>query len=252
MGFIKKRRKRELTERPITSVVVVAAGKATRMGELNKILLALGDMPVIGHSLLALENSGSVDEVVVVARGDDILAIGSLCKAMGFTKVSKIVRGGEDRISSTLIGLGEISPQAAIAGVHDGARPCVTPELIDRVMNAAAVYGAAAPGEPVTDTIKELSDDGFVSHTLNREKIVAIQTPQAFEATLIRGALTKAMREGWRITDDCSAVERLGMRVRVVPGERANIKITVPEDLILAEAILRTAPGRDPLVYRGQ
>lgn len=241
MSLFKNKRKRELPERPFASVVVVAAGRADRMGEINKILITLGDMPVIGHSLLALENSLCVDEVVVVSRGEDILAIGDLCKGMGFSKVSKIVKGGEDRVSSTLIGLGEISPQARIAGIHDGARPCVTPELIDRVLLEAASCGAAVPGDPAADTLKEVSADGCVAGTLKRENIVAVQTPQAFEATLIRGALTKARHEGWKITDDCSAVERLGMKVRVVPGERANIKITVPGDLILAEAILKAA-----------
>lgn len=240
MGLFRNKKRQAPPERAFASAVVVAAGNATRMGQINKILAPLGDMPAIGHCLLAFERS-RVNEVVVVAREGDILTIADLCKGMGFGKVSKIVKGGADRVSSALIGLGEISPCAQLAAVHDGARPCVTPELIDRVLAAAEACGAAVPGEPASDTLKELSPEGYVARTLDRTSTVMIQTPQAFEATLIRGALTRALGEGWRITDDCAAVERMGMQVRIVPGERTNIKLTVPQDLVIAQAILAAA-----------
>lgn len=251
LGLFRRRQVKGPQPGPFSSMVVVAAGKATRMGEVNKILQPIGDLPVIGYSLLAMEESAAVREVVVVSRSEDILAIGDLCKAMDFRKVSKVVAGGASRTASALIGLNEISPEARVAGIHDGARPCVTPALIDAVMRAAAETGAAAPGAPVVDTLKAVDGEGCVSATVDREKIVAVQTPQAFEATLIRGALTKALHEGWELTDDCAAVERLGMRVRIVPGLRSNIKVTVLEDLLIAQALLGAAfEDAPPELYR--
>ena len=150
-----------------------------------------------------------------------------------------MVRGGESRAHSVFLAALEASPETALLAVQDGARPLVTPELIDRVITAAARCGAAAPALAVKDTIKTVREDGAVAETLERDVLRAVQTPQVFEASLLKAALQSALESGAVVTDDCSAVERLGKAVFLVEGEEENLKITTPVDLILAEAILR-------------
>ncbi len=135
------------------------------------------------------------------------------------------------------IGLNSLSDKVKLAAIHDGARPLVTFEVIDRTVRAANSYGAAAPGVPVKDTIKTVVG-GIVGETPDRSLLRAIQTPQVFDADLLRAALDKAVQDDAQITDDCSAVERMGMSVRIVEGDERNIKVTTPLDLKLAEAIL--------------
>ncbi len=224
--------------RPRGAMIVVAAGAARRMNGIDKILQEVAGLPVIVHTLMAMEQSEWVDEVVVCARTEDIWTIGDLCKRFGLGKVTKIVRGGDDRVQSSLAGLSEISPNATVVGVHDGARPCASPRLIDSVMAAAAQFGAAIPGVSPVDTVKEVDEQNCVARTLKRDTLVSVQTPQCFERAIIQGALARAVREAWLITDDSAAVERMGMRVHIVEGELANIKITRPDDLPLVEKIL--------------
>ena len=146
----------------------------------------------------------------------------------------------ESRAHSVFLAALEASPETALLAVQDGARPLVTPELIDRVITAAARCGAAAPALAVKDTIKTVREDGAVAETLERDALRAVQTPQVFEASLLKAALQSVLESGAAVTDDCSAVERLGKAVFLVEGEEENLKITTPVDLILAEAILRT------------
>ena len=146
--------------------------------------------------------------------------------------------GGADRIHSVQAGLREVDPRAELIAIHDGARPLVSQEILRNTIARAALTGAAAPGVPVTDTIKR-TEDGQTVETVDRSSLWAVQTPQVFEAGLIRGAIQKAMEDGELLTDDCGAVERLGMKVTLTSGSRENIKITTPLDLILGEAILQ-------------
>lgn len=219
------------------AAVVPAAGSSTRMAGRDKILLPLGDQPVLIHTLRALELCPHITEIVVVTRRDLIVPIGQLCRDCGFQKVTKIIPGGETRTRSVLNGVSEVSKDAELIAIHDGARPLVTQSLLDAVITRAAQCGAAAPAVPVKDTVKR-ARDGVVTATLDRSELFAIQTPQVFQADLIRTALTRAVDEGAELTDDCGAVERLGIGVALTQGDYRNLKVTTPEDMAMAEALL--------------
>ena len=178
-----------------------------------------------------------VEEIVVVTREDLVGPVAALAREMALTKVTKVVRGGATRVESAQLGVAEVSPQAKLIGIHDGARPFVSSQVMERVVDKAAQTGAAAPAIPVQDTIK-VAVNGVVDHTPDRATLFAVQTPQIFDGDLIRGALTKAMQDNAPLTDDCSAVERLGMPVSLVEGDRSNIKLTTPADLAVARVIL--------------
>lgn len=219
------------------AAVVPAAGSSTRMAGRDKILLPLGEQPVLAHTLRALELCPYITEIVIVTRRELIVPIGQLCRDYGFQKITKVVPGGESRTHSVLNGVREVSGQAELIAIHDGARPLVSQEVLERAIVRAAQCGAAAPAVPVKDTIKR-ARDGMVEATLNRSELFAIQTPQVFQGDLIRIALIKALEEGAELTDDCSAVERLGIGVALTQGDYRNLKITTPEDLAVAEALL--------------
>lgn len=219
--------------------VIVAAGSARRMGGVDKIMADLGGKPLIAHTIRSFQTAPVIKEIVVVTRQDLIVPIENLCKKAGFTKVTQVVAGGDNRVDSVNRGLNSLSKGMELAAVADGARPLVTPTLIDRVVRAAHSFGAAAPALEVKDTIKEIETDGFVANTPNRATLRAVQTPQVFDYDMLRGALTKAIAEEAPITDDCSAVERLGMRVKLVQGDERNFKVTTQLDLLLARELLR-------------
>lgn len=236
MGLFSK--KKDLDDKRIfCSAVVPAAGLASRMGGAGKMLADIGGVPVLALTLAALDACADIDEIVVAARSEDIVPIADMCKRFGISKVSHIVRGGETRAHSVMAALLMCAPGCGVVAIHDGARPCVTPELCSRAINEAARCGAAAPGVPVADTLKAV-ENGVISRTVDRADLVTIQTPQCFEPNLIKGAIQKALTDAAAITDDCSAVERIGMKVRVVEGDPENIKITTPGDLAVAEGIL--------------
>ncbi len=230
--------KRKKPEEAKCSAVIVAAGSARRMEGIDKVLAPLGELPVLVHTLYAFQDCPAVGEIVVVTREDLLVEVGRICKDFTFDKVTKVVVGGEERIHSVQAGLREVSPEAELIAIHDGARPLVTQEVIQEAVSAAAFTGAAAPAIPLTDTIKRGSE-GRTAETVDRDTLWAVQTPQVFEAGLIRGAVQKALDDGEPLTDDCGAVERLGMPVTLTRGSRENIKITTPLDLIVGEAILQ-------------
>ena len=232
--FLKKIR---AAQRP-RCAALVAAGSSSRMGGINKLLEPLDGIPVLVRTLTALERAQRVDSIVIATREEDLITISQLCKTYGITKCKKVIRGGEDREHSVLLAALEAEPDTELLAVQDGARPLVSPALIDRVIEAAQRCGAAAPAIPVKDTIKTVREDGAVEETLERSHLRAVQTPQVFEASLLKAALQAALEEGAVLTDDCSAVERLGKVVYLIEGEETNLKITTPTDLILAEALL--------------
>lgn len=223
---------------PKCSAVIVAAGSARRMEGIDKVLAPLGELPVLVHTLYAFQDSPTVEEIVVVTREDLLVEVSRICKDFAFDKVTKVVVGGAERIHSVQAGLREISPQAELIAIHDGARPLVPQEVIREAVSAADVTGAAAPAVPLTDTVKR-AEEGRTVETVDRSTLWAVQTPQIFEAGLIRGAVQKALDDGELLTDDCGAVERLGMPVTLTRGSRENIKITTPLDLVVGEAILQ-------------
>ena len=236
LRFFKKVRE---ARRPRCAALVAAAGSSQRMGGVNKLLQPLEGVPVLVRTLAALQVAGSVDEIIVAAREEDILEISQLCRTYGLSKCTKVVRGGENRVHSVLLAALEAAPETELLAVQDGARPLVTPELIDRVAAAAARCGAAAPAVAVKDTVKAAGADGAVEETLDRGRLRAVQTPQVFQADLLKAALQSALEQDAPVTDDASAVERLGKTVFLVDGEEENLKITTPLDLSLAEAVIR-------------
>lgn len=219
------------------AAVVPAAGSSTRMAGRDKILLPLAEQPVLAHTLRALELCPHIMEIVVVTRRDLIVPIGQLCRDCKLEKVTKIIPGGDTRTQSVLNGVAEVSQKAELIAIHDGARPLVSQAVLDAAITRAAQCGAAAPAVPVKDTIKR-AKDGVVEATLERSELFAIQTPQVFQADLIRTALTRAIQDGVELTDDCGAVERLGIGVALTQGDYRNLKLTTPEDIAVAEALL--------------
>ena len=215
--------------------VIVAAGNASRMGGIDKVMAELRGEPMIKRTVRQFQDCDAISEIVIVTREDLILPITRLCA--GMEKVKAVVAGGKSRQESVGLGLNALSDKVKLAAVHDGARPLISWQVIDRVVRAANTYGAAAPGIPVKDTIKVVQG-GVVKHTPDRSTLSAIQTPQVFDFDLLRGALKKAQLEGAQVTDDCSAVERMGMSIKIVEGEERNIKVTTPFDLKIAELLL--------------
>lgn len=215
---------------------MVAAGASRRMGGTDKLFAMLGGMPVLAYALRALEAAESIERITIVTRPERIVLAEDVCRVFGITKAGDIVAGGATRTESVLAGVK--AARGAIVAVHDGARPFIRPELIDALVAAAAVHGAAAPAVRVKDTIKQVDADGFVCATPSREVLRAVQTPQVFSAELLRGALIRALERGESPTDDCAAVENAGARVLLIDGDERNIKITTPADFLAAEAFL--------------
>jgi len=220
------------------SAVILAAGTSQRMGA-DKIMLELQGEPVIARTLRAFDASDSVDEIVVVTRLERLQQISDLCIEYGIRKVSRVVCGGKTRAQSALAGVLQTSENADIIAVHDGARPFVSQTLIERTAAAARESGAAAPALSATDTVRILNKKGAVVSTPDRSLVALVQTPQIFEAELIRTALKKAVDSDAQITDDCSAVEAVGNKVTLIDGERDNIKLTTARDIAVAEQILK-------------
>ncbi len=222
---------------PVFSAVIVAAGSARRMEGIDKVLAPLGDIPVLARTLQVFQNCPKITEVVVVTREDLLVEINQMCKVYSLNKVSKIVIGGAERVLSVRAGLREARQDAQLIAIHDGARPFLTQKVLCDVLDQAGKTGAAAPAVAVNDTIKR-AEAGIVEQTVDRSCLWAVQTPQVFQADLIRAAVEKAVSDNAPVTDDCSAVERLGMKVVLTQGDRENIKVTTPFDMILGQAIL--------------
>ena len=226
-------------QRNTCSAVIVAAGSAQRMGA-DKVMLELGCMPVLARTLLAFQNCDAIDEIIVVTRMEKVEEVASLCKKYGVTKAGKVIRGGKTRMESALAGVSEARSGAKLIAIHDGARPFVTDEVIHRTVDAAAAYMSAVPVIRSTDTLKAIDEDGLITGSVDREHTVRVQTPQVFNADLIKGALTKAVSDGLTLTDDCSAIEIMGIKTHTVDGDEDNIKLTTPRDIQLGELILKT------------
>ena len=215
--------------------VIVAAGSASRMGGIDKVMAPLEGEPMIRRTVRAFQNCEAISEIVIVTREDLILPITGLCKE--YDKVKTVAAGGKSRQESVKLGLNSLSKDVKLAAIHNGARPLISYEIIDRTIRAAHSYGAAAPAIPVKDTIKTV-EGGIVLNTPDRAKLRAVQTPQVFDLDLLKGALLKAEQDGAEVTDDCSAVERMGMKIKIVEGDERNLKITTPMDLKIAEMLL--------------
>ena len=238
------RRPSEILKRerlPYAAAVVVAGGSARRFGS-DKLMEDLAGLPVLIRSLLAFERCEAINAIVLAARADRVDEVRVLCAQYGVTKLTAVVPGGDTRAKSCLAGVMAAPPEAELIAIHDGARPLVTEEVILDALWTAYRHTAALPAIPVRDTVKE-AEDGIVTATPDRSHLWAAQTPQCFQADLIRAALQDAAANAPEVTDDCLAVERIGGRIHLSVGSEENIKITTPLDLKLARALLAERSG---------
>jgi 2-C-methyl-D-erythritol 4-phosphate cytidylyltransferase len=227
----------ELTPK-IANAVIAAAGSGTRTG-FDKLFAPIGEdaVPLLAVTLQAFERCALIRNIIVVTRSERIADVDEIRKMYGITKITHIITGGDTRAESVQAGLHELAADTDIAVIHDGARPLVTSKLISSVVLDAVTHGAAIAAVPVTDTVKHVMN-GSVRRTVPRKTLYCAQTPQAFEPGLLKAALHSALEKGLDLTDDAEAAEVLGFPVKITEGERTNIKVTYPEDLIFAEAFL--------------
>ena len=222
------------------SAIIVAAGGSVRMGIADsKQFLPLLGRPAIEYTLQAFQKCDLIREVIVVCREQDMERIRQIADENGFSKVTRLVPGGASRADSVRNGISSADENADYYAIHDGARPLITVEEIERVTDAAFETGAATLGTAVTDTIKLVNDCNVIESTPVRSQLRAVQTPQVFEKELYSFALENAGKNLVDFTDDCALIEHMGGEVEVVEGSKENIKLTTPVDVIIAESILR-------------
>lgn len=239
MNFWGKVQKLQDKCRPFCTAIVPAAGTSQRMGGENKLFMNLAGAPVLMRTLCAIDKAELVDEIIVATQEELLLEVADFCSHCGLHKPVKVIRGGSTRTESVLAAALEANPKAELLAVHDGARPLVRPEDFDELIRLGCKTYAVAPAVPVADTIKVADMNGLVQSTPERKSLYAVQTPQVFQANLLRAALQAALTSGAELTDDCGAVERLGKEVYLTPGNPENIKITTPLDMTIAEGILK-------------
>ena len=222
----------------MTTAIILAAGKSERMGgSVDKAFLSLVDKPVVAWSLMAFEKCADIDRIILVVRKEQVVASKAVVKMFGISKIDKILPGGTKRQESVAAGLEACDIDTRYVVIHDAARPLVTHETISEVVNAVKKSPAVTVGRPLTDTIKRCEKGAVVTETISRDKVWAVQTPQAFQLKELRAAYKAVGKD--ELTDDCMAVERNGVTVKIVENLRPNVKITVPEDLQLVARLLK-------------
>ncbi len=223
------------------TALIPAAGMGRRMGKtVAKQFLPLGDKPMLAHTLLAFQRASEIDEIIPILSKEDMEhCLRDVIEQYHITKVKTLVVGGKERQDSVMNGLKKLEKDASVVLVHDGVRPFVTHEMIRECVEFVKKGECVVVGVPLKDTIKEVDDKGVVRHTLERSRLWAIQTPQAFPIKILRHAYEESYKQRILGTDDAMLVEQSGTRVRVIMGSYENIKITTPEDLVLAEEILK-------------
>jgi 2-C-methyl-D-erythritol 4-phosphate cytidylyltransferase len=224
----------------MVSSIIVAAGRGTRMGPgVDKLFLEVCGRPVVAHTWRKFDQSVCIDEVIIVVRDGMQSAFEDLAAQQSLKKPFRFVVGGAERQDSVWNGLEALSARADVVAIHDGARPCTHSALIEATVKAARETGAAVAAQAVTDTIKESGDGKWIERTVDRSRLWAVQTPQAFHVDVIRRALEKVRSRGLAVTDDTAACEMIGQKVELVVTAYPNPKVTRPEDLLIIEALLR-------------
>lgn len=218
------------------SVIIAAAGSGSRMGGVPKQIAELNGKPVIIHSMSVFDRIEAVTEMIVVTRTEFVDTIREAAEKFGMTKPLKFAEGGDTRQQSVINGLKAASPKSGLIAVHDAARPLIKEEYVRRCIRDAEVFGGAALGVPVKDTIKE-AEGGLVVDTPDRSRLYIIQTPQIFNRELYVKGVNFALRNELDLTDDCQLVEAVGGKINITPSDYCNIKITTPEDMIIAEIL---------------
>jgi 2-C-methyl-D-erythritol 4-phosphate cytidylyltransferase len=225
----------------MTSAIIVAAGKGTRMGpNVDKLWLEVAGRPVIAHAWKCFNDAPCVDEIILVVREGMQPHFAELAPKFRFQKTFRLVAGGAERQDSVWNGLEAVSAKTEIVAIQDAARPCTSAELIAATIAAARETGAAVAAQPVADTIKETADGKIISRTVDRSKLWAVQTPQTFRVEILRRAIAAARAKNLILTDDTAACELIGQPVRLVRGAAPNPKVTVPADLPFVESLLRS------------
>jgi 2-C-methyl-D-erythritol 4-phosphate cytidylyltransferase len=221
----------------VLTAILVAAGNSRRVG-FDKLFAMIASRPVIAHTIDAFERPDCVGEIIVVARKDRLDEIKAIVRDENFKKIRSIVPGGKHRQDSVCAGLNHLEAGVKYVAVHDAARPLITTEQIERVFEQCRMHAAASLAEPISDTLKYADTEFFVAGSVDRHQLYAMQTPQVFERRLIEDAYKAVYAENALVTDEVSAVERLGRKVILVPNQDLNFKITYPRDLALAEFVL--------------
>lgn len=225
-----------MNQQPKAAAIIVAAGAGTRMAGIDKVLAPIADIPILLRATRPFQECPAVDRIIIVVSGEKEPMCRRLIEQKGeWSKVTDICLGGVRRQDSVLEGLKHIGDAEWVV-IHDGARPLVTVDLIERGLEAAQETGAAVAAMPVKDTIKVVDDSNIVIDTPSRISLQAVQTPQVFRSEIIRVAYYQDAPE---VTDDATLVERMGQKVKLYPGSYDNIKITTPDDLALAELLLK-------------
>jgi 2-C-methyl-D-erythritol 4-phosphate cytidylyltransferase len=222
----------------VLTAILVAAGDSRRMG-FDKLFASIGGRSVIAHTIDAFEHADCVSGIILVARNDRLDEIKAIVRDTNFQKVGVIVPGGKHRQDSVRAGLEHLESGAKYVAVHDAARPLITAQQIERVFEQSRVHAAASLAEPISDTLKYADKEFFVTDPVDRHQLYAMQTPQVFERRLIEDAYRAVYEQNALVTDEVSAVERLGRKIVLVPNTEPNFKITYPRDLALAEFILK-------------
>ena len=226
----------------MTSAIIVAAGRGTRMGpDIDKLFLDVAGRPVVAHTWLRFDRCPEIDEIVLVIRSGLEASFKDIGNALSLTKPWRTVVGGLERQDSVWNGLQTVS--SGLVAIQDGARPCTTDQVIRDTLAAARETGAAVAAQRVTDTIKESEDGALISRNIDRARLWSVQTPQCFRLEVIRKALEAVRRKGIVVTDDTAACELIGQPVNLVASPTPNPKVTVPADLPYIELLLQTVPA---------
>jgi 2-C-methyl-D-erythritol 4-phosphate cytidylyltransferase len=221
----------------MVSAVIVAAGSSRRMG-FDKLFASLRGKPVVAYSVAAFERTREIGEIIIVTREEQKERLEEMIAAEGWKKVKRLVEGGAERHHSVWAGLQAVDGRATHVAIHDGARPLTTPAVIHACLELARRTGAACVASPVPDTIKRADGDGLVTGSVERTGLWAMQTPQIFSSPVILQAYAAIMSSGETVTDEVSAVQRMGVNIALLRNDEWNFKITIPRDLELAEHVL--------------
>lgn len=227
----------------MTTALIVAAGRGTRMGpKSDKLFLEVAGRPVIAHTWQRFEEAACIDQLVLVTRQERLPVFHELARQFGFRKPFVLVAGGPERQDSVWNGLQALRPETEIVAIHDGARPCTSQTLITATVDAARQVGAAVAAQRVTDTIKESDDGVCIARTIDRRRLWAVQTPQCFRVDIIRRALAVARERAMQFTDDTAACELIGQPVKLVESLEPNPKLTSPADVAYVRTLLERGP----------
>jgi len=224
----------------VVTAIIAAAGQGKRMAKgINKAFILLNNRPILAHTLDVFEACAGINDIIVVVGADDIQQTRTIINTYGYRKIKEVVPGGAERQHSIANALKEIPVNTQLVLIHDGARPLVTQKLVMEVLLASNETGAAIVAVPVKETIKIGNKEGFVLETPDRTNLWAVQTPQVFKRDIIEEAYRQAEQAAVVATDDAGLVERIGVKVRLIMGDYNNLKVTTPEDLVVAETIIR-------------